>query len=362
MPQIKTPAEAEAMAADHMQRLGFSDAANTGGGTDGGIDVQASGAVAQVKFHMKPTGRPDAQKLFGARGNDTGKKLLFYAFNGYSAMAKEYANSVDMALFQFDWQGTVSAVNDAALNLQSPPAATPPPPPPMHYSPPSSLPGSSSEPVVSPSDDAYLAALPRSPRPGGRAERTVERNDKHRQRKQAQREVRNKAALENTNRLIADLDALDYPAMLDRATEPCKKRVLDDQLDEYLEARRKQEFPETEQPNLRVESALLRPVFDSLPAPISAATLTPMLECVTNPKQSVPPIREQPRVDLGIDKQTMMARKIFVPIFAVFAIVTLITVFVSGLYSMAVLPLMGIVATIVTYRYSFGLERIEKDS
>src|SRR5690606_34906785 len=82
---------AEHNAAAHMRALGYEDARATKRGADGGIDVMASGAVAQVKMHMKPVGAPDLQRLYGARGVHHHRKMLFYSLSGYSDKAVAYA-------------------------------------------------------------------------------------------------------------------------------------------------------------------------------------------------------------------------------------------------------------------------------
>ncbi|MGC0367145.1 hypothetical protein ABH922_005197 [Rhodococcus sp. 27YEA15] len=114
---IATPYDAEVNAATQMRVMGFVDATVTAPGADGGIDVDAVNAVAQVKLHGKPTGRPDLQRLYGARGGSHAKVMLFFTLAGYSAAAVEYANQVGMALFTYSLDGTVSACNDHALGL-----------------------------------------------------------------------------------------------------------------------------------------------------------------------------------------------------------------------------------------------------
>ena len=59
---IRTAVDAEVAAAEFMRRIGFADAKRTPSGADGGIDVIAAGAVAQVKTHMKPIGAPRPPK------------------------------------------------------------------------------------------------------------------------------------------------------------------------------------------------------------------------------------------------------------------------------------------------------------
>jgi hypothetical protein len=71
---------AEVNAADWMRYWGFLDARVTQSGSDGGIDVRATGAVAQVKREAKAVGRPAVQNLVGARGRDASLHLLFFWF------------------------------------------------------------------------------------------------------------------------------------------------------------------------------------------------------------------------------------------------------------------------------------------
>ncbi|MFX0573319.1 restriction endonuclease [Nocardia nepalensis] len=89
---------AEHSAAAHMRSLGYRDARVTQRGSDGGIDVIASQAVAQVKWHMTPVGRPDIQKLYGARGTRHHLDMLFFAAVGFSAQAIQCADELGVAL------------------------------------------------------------------------------------------------------------------------------------------------------------------------------------------------------------------------------------------------------------------------
>jgi hypothetical protein len=113
---IRTAVDAEVAAAEFMRRIGFPDAKRTPSGADGGIDVIASGAVAQVKTHMKPIGRPDLQRLCGiAKGRTT----LFFSLEGYTPEARKWGDLEGMALFRFDYQGEASPINRAAKALMA---------------------------------------------------------------------------------------------------------------------------------------------------------------------------------------------------------------------------------------------------
>lgn len=115
--------DAEEMAATHMRQLGFPDAKRMPVGPDGGVDVTASGAIAQVKFRAQITGRPELQRLFGARGLDQTKALIFYSSARYSPAAVQYADLVEVALFTYDVHGHTNAVNAVATKLEEAGAA-----------------------------------------------------------------------------------------------------------------------------------------------------------------------------------------------------------------------------------------------
>ncbi|MDN3025680.1 restriction endonuclease [Streptomyces sp. S.PB5] len=117
---LRTWRDAEFLAVHHMQQIGYSDARDTGGGSDGGIDAKATGAVAQVKMKSRPVGRPDVQRLVGAAGRGEPQDLLFYSLQGYTSQALEYANSQGVMLFQFDETGAIWAVNSAARKGKRP--------------------------------------------------------------------------------------------------------------------------------------------------------------------------------------------------------------------------------------------------
>ncbi|WP_072815493.1 restriction endonuclease [Rhodococcus zopfii] len=117
---ITSAEQAENNAAKRMREMGFSDAGVTAGGPDGGIDVQAWNAVAQVKWKSAQTGRPELQNLYGARGVDHSKQMLFFTASGYTREAVEYADSTGMALFAYDPTGAVRAASRAAEALLAP--------------------------------------------------------------------------------------------------------------------------------------------------------------------------------------------------------------------------------------------------
>ncbi len=124
---IQSERAAEQMAAHAMRRMGYSDALETPVGPDGGIDVQATGAIAQVKWRSAQTGRQEVQALVGARGLDHHLELFFFSASGFSVKAVEYANVMGVALFTFDVRGALTAVGPAAAGALSRQAEPVPP-------------------------------------------------------------------------------------------------------------------------------------------------------------------------------------------------------------------------------------------
>jgi hypothetical protein len=82
--------DAEQLGLVLMRYLGFPDAALTGAGTDGGIDVHARDGCCQVKHWANPA---------------------------YSTQAVSWANAGGVALFTFGVSGVVTAVNAKAIAL-----------------------------------------------------------------------------------------------------------------------------------------------------------------------------------------------------------------------------------------------------
>jgi hypothetical protein len=115
---IRSPDDAEQVAAEWMRHLGFPDARCTAAGTDGGVDVRSREAVAQVKAQLAPVGRPELQALYGVARSE-GRHPLFFSLMSYTAAARTWADEVGMALFRFDHAGMVEAVNPAAETLVS---------------------------------------------------------------------------------------------------------------------------------------------------------------------------------------------------------------------------------------------------
>ncbi|MFE7720130.1 restriction endonuclease [Nocardia rhizosphaerihabitans] len=113
---IRTPRQAELNAAEVMKRLGYVDATATEVGADGGIDIRARGALAQVKWKGAAAGRPDLQRLVGARGHGT-EQLYFFAATAYSRPAVDYANDMGIILYLYDLTGGASPVSRTAPSV-----------------------------------------------------------------------------------------------------------------------------------------------------------------------------------------------------------------------------------------------------
>lgn len=121
-PRYITSAEnAEHFAAAQMRDMGFDDAKVTGSGPDGGLDVVARRAVAQVKWMHAKVGRPDLQRLYGARGSDHSKDMLFFAEllaeSPYTPQAVAYANEHGIGLFAYTSDRNLFPQNRHAKNF-----------------------------------------------------------------------------------------------------------------------------------------------------------------------------------------------------------------------------------------------------
>ncbi|MFD5576822.1 restriction endonuclease [Streptomyces pseudogriseolus] len=122
---IRTWQDAELAAVDHMRGLGFADARVTGAGADGGIDVFARDAVAQVKHHSQPIGVGPVRELRGVA--DAHQHLLFYASGGYTAAARQFADERKVALYSLAESGRVTPLNETATRLSARSAPAPAP-------------------------------------------------------------------------------------------------------------------------------------------------------------------------------------------------------------------------------------------
>ncbi|MGG7570901.1 restriction endonuclease [Streptomyces sirii] len=105
-----------------MHALGFTDAQVTGAGADGGVDVIARDAIAQVKYYSQPIGVGPVRELRGVA--DSHHHLLFYASGGYTASARQFADEKEVALFSIQELGHITPLNAAAARFSDRPAPT----------------------------------------------------------------------------------------------------------------------------------------------------------------------------------------------------------------------------------------------
>lgn len=120
--QILSWQDAEENARDWMQFMGFHDATLSAGGADGGVDVIAYRAVAQVKREAVAIGSPVLQQFYGAAAMyPTAEERLFFSGSGYSRSALQVADTLGIALFIYRLDGRMEPENDRASALLSDP-------------------------------------------------------------------------------------------------------------------------------------------------------------------------------------------------------------------------------------------------
>jgi hypothetical protein len=113
---IRSPEDAEAVAAEWMAYWGYFHVAPAHDGPDGGVDVRSEQGVAQVKAEMRPVGRPAVQQLAGIALHED-VDGLFFSLSGFTDEASEWAGEADIALFSFDLQGTPEPLNHSAQRI-----------------------------------------------------------------------------------------------------------------------------------------------------------------------------------------------------------------------------------------------------
>jgi hypothetical protein len=106
--------QAERLAAQVLRQFGFDDAVTTAAGADAGVDVVGAAVASQVKYTMKPVGRPTLQQLIGAAH---GRIAVCFARSGYSSEAISYADRAGIALFRIHLPISVTAVNQFAARM-----------------------------------------------------------------------------------------------------------------------------------------------------------------------------------------------------------------------------------------------------
>lgn len=111
-----TARDAELTAARWMVYWGYFDAKATPVGPDGGVDVIAGRALAQVKYRNVKTSRTEINEFHGsAEGSE--KDELYFSLTGYTQQAIERADEKSIALFIFNDQGIPKPVNKDARRI-----------------------------------------------------------------------------------------------------------------------------------------------------------------------------------------------------------------------------------------------------
>lgn len=113
---IRSPRDAELVAAEWLTYFGFTNVRPTPVGADGGIDVDSDQAVAQVKAESIPVGRPKLQQHHGVAVAHR-KMPIFFSLSGYTPQAQTYAADNGIILFGFNLQGEPEPANAAAHTI-----------------------------------------------------------------------------------------------------------------------------------------------------------------------------------------------------------------------------------------------------
>lgn len=116
---VRDVSESEALAADWLKYMGWPKARTTSLTLDRGLDVLGKHPVlgtvaAQVKFEAKKTGRPAVQALYGAGHGEGAQHWIFFSSAGYSPMAIEWADQMEIGLFRFTLDGSIEPMNRPA--------------------------------------------------------------------------------------------------------------------------------------------------------------------------------------------------------------------------------------------------------
>jgi TPR repeat protein len=113
-----SPRDAELISAKWMRYWGYFDAKATPVGPDGGLDVIASRAVAQVKYRNVKTSRTEINEFHGS-AEGSGKDELYFSLSGYTQQALDRASEKSIALFVFNEHGIPKPVNTMAKKIAS---------------------------------------------------------------------------------------------------------------------------------------------------------------------------------------------------------------------------------------------------
>jgi hypothetical protein len=110
-------AGAEALCAEWMRHLGAPEATVTRLTSDGGIDIESTNYIAQVKNYAGTVGVAEVRELAGV-SHDDGRHALFFTSGAYASGAQEFAQRIGMALFRYNAvEGTISDQNRFAADM-----------------------------------------------------------------------------------------------------------------------------------------------------------------------------------------------------------------------------------------------------
>jgi hypothetical protein len=109
---------AEHLVRDWLVFLGFEDAEVTRQSQDGGIDVESSEFVCQVKhYKSQPVTVQEVREIFGV-SSSLGKSALIFTTSNLTASASLFAEQVGMATVHFDpYNAMLTALNEAGRKL-----------------------------------------------------------------------------------------------------------------------------------------------------------------------------------------------------------------------------------------------------
>lgn len=114
---IYTPTEFEHYCSEWMVFLGFREVKVSKASGDGGVDVFARGAVAQVKFYNTPIGVGPIRELLGA-SLDFASRPIFFSSMSYTQAALDFADRNGVSLFIVDiFESDLKAVSRDAKDL-----------------------------------------------------------------------------------------------------------------------------------------------------------------------------------------------------------------------------------------------------
>ena len=108
---------AEQLCAEWMRYLGAADAQTTRASVDGGIDIESSKYVAQVKNYAGTVGVVEVRELVGVAAVE-GKTPLFFTSGKYASSAMDFALRAGVGLFVYSAEeGTLKGSNSVARAL-----------------------------------------------------------------------------------------------------------------------------------------------------------------------------------------------------------------------------------------------------